>query len=725
MWSDNPCICAVLLLRGNSFGMADGTVVVEVDAKTGNATKEVEKLTEAIDEVRDSVEDLGDQMDEGFRETGEAVAEVSEKVEQISVDFSLFGDRALDMVDSVVPGFVDLKDGVQDFSGGLKGMKSALISTGLGALVALLGALVNWFMESEKGTKILKIATEALGMAFKHFQDNVINPLAEGLIGLFTNPKDAVMGFYDTVKSFVIDQFEYLMETLGLVGDAFKKLFEGDFSGAAESAGKAFIRLNNQINPVVIATRAAVAVGTKLVEVYEEMAEATVQAVEKAKQLVEMRSSLKKLNEEVALSEERLTAEADKQRDIADNELKTYDERAKALAAAYAAEKRLLAQKKETAELDAKIARMELAAATTDDARSEAKGRLADAILEQTALEGEAAQLARDYANDSYDLDQEELERKRDIAEMVRDARLSAAKDEIEAQREVQREELRIDEQDALRELTLLQATEEEKQALRNYYAQQRANLETEFAKEDKEIREEREATMRDLDAQLVQDSIQAQLQQRMKELALEEKQHLEDLQKLGANEEELQAVRERYQGIRAKTQAEADAALQEQQINAAVEYGTALLDIIDTLGNAQEAETERDARKQFKRNQALQKGQAIMNTASAVTAQLAVPQDALTGANFAKAAFAAAQGAAQVIAISRQKFDGGGFDADVNEPGGFGRGGSEGFQVQGFDLSFLQQQAEQAGGIRAYVVNQEIQDADALAQALEDKARL
>jgi len=340
-------------------------------------------------------------------------------------------------------------------------------------------------------------------------------------------------------------------------------------------------------------------------------------------------------------------------------------------------------------------------------------------------LEGEAAQLARDYANDSYDLDQEELERKRDIAEMVRDARLSAAKDEIEAQREVQREELRIDEQDALRELTLLQATEEEKQALRNYYAQQRANLETEFAKEDKEIREEREATMRDLDAQLVQDSIQAQLQQRMKELALEEKQHLEDLQKLGANEEELQAVRERYQGIRAKTQAEADASLQEQQINAAVEYGTALLDIIDTLGNAQEAETERDARKQFKRNQALQKGQAIMNTASAVTAQLAVPQDALTGANFAKAAFAAAQGAAQVIAISRQKFDGGGFDADVNEPGGFGRGGSEGFQVQGFDLSFLQQQAEQAGGIRAYVVNQEIQDADALAQALEDKARL
>lgn len=706
--------------------MADGTVVVEVDAQTGKATKDVEKLGDAITSLSDDIEDLGDAMDKGFKETGEKVEEVADKVEELSVDFALFGDKATDLVDSVVPGFADLKDGVTDFSGGLKGVKSAIVSTGLGALVVLLGSLVNYFMESEKGSRMLKIATEALGQGFKFLQDEVIFPLAESLISLFTNPKDAVMGFYDTVKSFVIDQFEYLVETLGLVGDAFKKLFEGDFSGAAESAGEAFVRFNKQLNPTIVAGRVLIAVGKELKEGYDAVAEATMSAIDQATRLVDLRSAASKANRDLLLTEEQLTAEADKQRAIADNELESYEERTKALGKAYAAEKQLVAVKREAVVMERQIAEMELAAATTADARSEAKENLAQAIADVAALDAEAAQLARDHAQDSYDLDQEELDRKRDIAEMVRDARLSAAKDEIEAQREVQREELRIDEEDALRELTLLQATEEEKQALRNHYAQQRANLETEFAKEDKERREEREATMRDLEAQLVQDTIQAQLQQRMKELAVEEKQHLEDLKKLGANEAELQAVRERYQDIRAKTQAEADAALQEQQINAAIEYGTALLDIIDVLGNAQEAETERDARKQFKRNQALQKGQAIMNTASAVTAQLAVPQDALTGANFAKAAFAAAQGAAQVIAISRQKFDGGGFSADVNEPRGFGRDGSDGgFQAQGFDLSFLQQQAEQAGGIRAYVVNQEIQDADALAQALEDKARL
>ena len=72
------------------------------------------------------------------------------------------------------------------------------------------------------------------------------------------------------------------------------------------------------------------------------------------------------------------------------------------------------------------------------------------------------------------------------------------------------------------------------------------------------------------------------------------------------------------------------------------------------------EAQTEEGAKRQFNINKALQIAQAITNTAQGIMAQLAVPQDALTGANFVKAGIVAATGAAQVATIAQTQFQGG-----------------------------------------------------------------
>ena len=84
-------------------------------------------------------------------------------------------------------------------------------------------------------------------------------------------------------------------------------------------------------------------------------------------------------------------------------------------------------------------------------------------------------------------------------------------------------------------------------------------------------------------------------------------------------------------------------------------------LGAISGLVTAFAGESEAAQRKAFNINKAISIGQAIISTAQGVIAQLAVPQDALTGANFIKAGIVAATGAAQIATISRTQFKGGG----------------------------------------------------------------
>ena len=83
--------------------------------------------------------------------------------------------------------------------------------------------------------------------------------------------------------------------------------------------------------------------------------------------------------------------------------------------------------------------------------------------------------------------------------------------------------------------------------------------------------------------------------------------------------------------------------------------------------------ESEEAQRRAFNINKAISIGQAIISTAQGVMAQLAVPQDALTGANFIKAGIVAATGVAQVATIARTQFNpsggSGGGASSINAP--------------------------------------------------------
>jgi uncharacterized protein YsxB (DUF464 family) len=130
-------------------------------------------------------------------------------------------------------------------------------------------------------------------------------------------------------------------------------------------------------------------------------------------------------------------------------------------------------------------------------------------------------------------------------------------------------------------------------------------------------------------------------------------------------------------------------------------------------LYSALSSDNEANAERAFRVNKALQLASAIASTAAAVTAQLAVPQDALTGANFVKAGIALTTGLAQVATISKTQF----------QPDGQGTSSvqssipsvqSQPAQFNIVGQSGINQLAQSIGGqfqqpIRAYVVGQDV----------------
>jgi hypothetical protein len=172
-------------------------------------------------------------------------------------------------------------------------------------------------------------------------------------------------------------------------------------------------------------------------------------------------------------------------------------------------------------------------------------------------------------------------------------------------------------------------------------------------------------------------------------------------------------------------TEIENQRRLNEQRIQLASDVIGALAVINDSV----EAKSTAQAKRQFNVNKALGIAQAAISTYQAVNAQLAVPQDALTGANFVKAGIALAVGLANVAKIARTKFEGGapsGGGGSISAGGG--AGGSPNVsagppQFNPINTQFLQNRPPQAAP--TYVISGAVTNAQQADQKINELARL
>ncbi len=212
----------------------------------------------------------------------------------------------------------------------------------------------------------------------------------------------------------------------------------------------------------------------------------------------------------------------------------------------------------------------------------------------------------------------------------------------------------------------------------------------------------------------------------------------LAELDLLRATEEQKEALLEEFDKKRRKIDedfAEDSVALAKQEAEKRQQIADQAFSILTDIYTIFSKTNEENAEKNFKIQKAIGIAQASINTGLAVTAALTAGGNAIklaTGAQFVEAGIAAVAGAAQIAAIAKTKFQGGGTTPpSVGPPPNISAGPTPQFTIPsttadaGEDIDITGAQSNQAPTIQAYVIASDVTSAQQANQQIENLSRL
>ena len=425
--------------------------------KNVKITIEVDGVTQVVDNLDDATK----AMDKLGKETKKA-------------------GQSATIFDGMKKKFGDFKEGVGKVSNSFKGLKGAIMATGLGALVVILGSIISYFKNTEEGSRKLAIAMEAFGLIMGKIQEFAAK-LGEKLVWMFTHPKEALMNFVNLLKENIINRFEGLLELLPAIGNAVSELFKGNFSNAGKIAtdalGKVVLGVEDITDKVVDAKDA-------IVEFATEVIVETKKAIAVATKLVDQFRAIRDAQQELIVENAMLNKELETQQKIAEDTTRSYDERKAALEKVGEAQVKLAENLAKQAKLEENNLRLQIRQEANYEKREELETSLAEATASRIEAETALETRRLDAKKITAELELEEVERKKSINEML--AQLDA--DKLDNEWEKAYAELDIQRQAAEEEINLLKGTEEQKQKVKEAFAKKKEKLDKQKLKFENDL---------------------------------------------------------------------------------------------------------------------------------------------------------------------------------------------------------------------------------------------
>ena len=214
--------------------------------------------------------------------------------------------------------------GIRD---GIKGVGVALKAAGIGLALKAFEMLSEIFMKNQKTADFFNTAFEATSIAINDFVNFVFNnfgTVADFFKDVFENPVENLKALGTAIKDNLIERFNSALEVVGYLADAFKKVFEGDFQGALDSAkeaGKEYVDVltgvDNSVDKIVETTK----------KVTEAVVDYTKETLNSAKSNVELTKAAELANAQIQGLIEKYDIQAEKLRQTRDDENATFEER--------------------------------------------------------------------------------------------------------------------------------------------------------------------------------------------------------------------------------------------------------------------------------------------------------------------------------------------------------------------------------------------------------------
>ena len=178
-------------------------VIIDLEAKTDAAVKEIADLKKEI-------EKLNQEVAEGNKDTKEGLKDVEKASEKTA--------------------------------GGVKKIGGALKAAGIGLAIAAFAKFTEVLNQNQKVADFFNTTFETLSLAFNdffNFIDSNAGVIIDYFKGIFEDPLGSIYNLGEALVNNFIERIKSSIDALGFLASAVVKVFQGDFSGAMESAKNA------------------------------------------------------------------------------------------------------------------------------------------------------------------------------------------------------------------------------------------------------------------------------------------------------------------------------------------------------------------------------------------------------------------------------------------------------------------------------------------------------
>ena len=236
------------------------------------------KIQQRTRQLSDELKKLEGSVGDTRRNVGNYTASIKEALGSVN----LFGTN----IGGLERGMAQLRTGVQLSTLGFHGLKAAIASTGIGALVIALASLVIFFTKTEKGSKLLEQGMAALGAGVDVLV-GLFGDLGEFIVNAFENPKQGLIDLGNLIKDNIINRFT-----------AFKVIFDGILDLDLKKLTNGFLQLNTGVEDLVGKT--------------QNLGNAMAKAADEAARLTRGADILKDAERELGVEQEKVRGQIDK-----------------------------------------------------------------------------------------------------------------------------------------------------------------------------------------------------------------------------------------------------------------------------------------------------------------------------------------------------------------------------------------------------------------------------
>ena len=298
----------------------------KLNTSTDEQVGTIARLEAQNSALRTEQKKLNLETDEGVKRNKEIVAQINANTEAVKknsdtqkqgwMNVGQYTENIKSAIGDMIPGFNQASTAAKGFGVGLN---FALLP--ITAIVLAIVGLIAYFKRTEEGANKLNKVMAIVGAVFSKITE-IVSKVGETMVSAFENPKKAITELWDLIKTNIINRLTGLIDAWKAVGKVIMGVLKLDWDQVKEGAkefGESTVQALTGVDNLV----------GKVTDAFNKMSKEIMEVAKAGASLADAEAKLKVMERTAQRVQLEYQKQAEKLRQIRDDESKSIDERIK------------------------------------------------------------------------------------------------------------------------------------------------------------------------------------------------------------------------------------------------------------------------------------------------------------------------------------------------------------------------------------------------------------